>query len=682
MPSAIHRSIQRLASLALITMAHAVQADDAVVGSGHAVGCTEAALDAALGQLYPGANIPGGVISFNCGGGPVTIPITAHKSIGFGYGTTIDGGGLVTLDAGNVARHFVVTGAESRVELRNLVLINGRATADNAGSIYVGANVSLHLDNVLLRDNVAGFSGGAILTEAGSGLSLVNSVVLSNDAANGGGIAANGTVVITDSLIANNTATGEGGGLEAYFEEVTLLRTRFENNAAVDGAALLLRGGSAEITASSFSDNAASARGGGIHAYDDANVTLEDSRFERNFADRGGALSLASVDLGVGTGSSSLVGVDIDAQSTMFTDNQARLGGAAYVGGIGLFRAGRVGRLTIDGSQMSGNGAQSGGAVWNQGTFGSFSSSISGNSASQGGALYLAPNFIGPETAPETQTGSTFLIRTRVADNTASAEGGGLYANYAWPESVDAYLLGNRATRGGGMALVVGSGATLENLTLADNSAALEGGGLYVNSMLQPVQVANATLSGNVSDAGCGGNVFTVIDRSTFPTAITRVFLFDVTLAGGAALSGASICATPFTTVSYQRSVIAQASPGACFAGANAVIDSLGNNVLQGFSCPFAGSGDSAIALATSLGLDALAFNDSVAPTHMPRPGSPILDSHACPASPPGRLDQRSYPRGVDADNDGLARCDAGSVERQSTEIPGVPVGLFRDGFE
>ena len=71
---------------------------DAVVGTGTAGGCTEAALDAALAA--------GGNITFNCGSGPVTITVTSEKTIT--ADTSIDGGGVITISGGGTTRVMMV----------------------------------------------------------------------------------------------------------------------------------------------------------------------------------------------------------------------------------------------------------------------------------------------------------------------------------------------------------------------------------------------------------------------------------------------------------------------------------------------------------------------------------------------------------------------------------------------
>ena len=70
------------------------------VGSGTPGSCTEAALNAALAG--------GGTVTFNCGGGPVVIPITSTKVLS--SSTTIDGTGQqVTLDGGGTTKMFLTT---------------------------------------------------------------------------------------------------------------------------------------------------------------------------------------------------------------------------------------------------------------------------------------------------------------------------------------------------------------------------------------------------------------------------------------------------------------------------------------------------------------------------------------------------------------------------------------------
>ena len=95
-----------------------------VVGSGTPGSCTEAALNAAL--------VGGGTVSFNCGPNPVTILLSATKTIA--ANTTIDGGGLVTLDGQTHIRLFLVN-AGATLTLNNIELVNGYNATGDGGAV-------------------------------------------------------------------------------------------------------------------------------------------------------------------------------------------------------------------------------------------------------------------------------------------------------------------------------------------------------------------------------------------------------------------------------------------------------------------------------------------------------------------------------------------------------------------
>ena len=65
---------------------------DHVIGHGTPASCTSAAVVRAVAE--------GGIITFSCGPGPVTITMTATANIVHGHRIVIDGGGKVTLSGG------------------------------------------------------------------------------------------------------------------------------------------------------------------------------------------------------------------------------------------------------------------------------------------------------------------------------------------------------------------------------------------------------------------------------------------------------------------------------------------------------------------------------------------------------------------------------------------------------
>ncbi|MBK8419331.1 hypothetical protein [Candidatus Villigracilis saccharophilus] len=248
-----------------------VLADSAVVGTGSPVSCTEAALDAALVELYPGATAPGGVLSFNCGPNPHTIVVTSEKFLN--DGTVIDGGGLITLSGGNSTRIFFVS-QQARVELRHIQLINGYAAG--GGAIYMEPNLNgdytyLTLNDVTLRDNNSTSFGGAIDARHAS-LSVTNSHLTGNSSdSDGGAISLNeGVLTMINSEVLNNRTISpgaNGGGLNVLSATLDIQTTTFRNNQSQlsAGGAITLRLCNGTIANSLMDQNTAANIGGGIY---------------------------------------------------------------------------------------------------------------------------------------------------------------------------------------------------------------------------------------------------------------------------------------------------------------------------------------------------------------------------------------------------------------------------------
>jgi hypothetical protein len=200
---------------------------DAVVGTGAAGSCTEAALDSALAG--------GGNITFNCGGA-ATITVTSTK--GISADTTIDGGGVITISGGNSVGVFAVsTGVNFTVQ--NLTIANGNS-AYFGGGIYNDGTVTV--TNSTFSGNTSanpeyGGAGGGIYSGGGP-LTVTNSTFSGNSAANGvgGGIYGWGALTVTNSTFAGNSAY-EGGGIYNY-GGLTVTNSTFSGNSAAGGGGI------------------------------------------------------------------------------------------------------------------------------------------------------------------------------------------------------------------------------------------------------------------------------------------------------------------------------------------------------------------------------------------------------------------------------------------------------------
>jgi predicted outer membrane repeat protein len=307
------------AVLLAFLFASPVAADNAIVGTGHGVSCTEASLDAGLQQVVVGVQAPGGTLTFDCGAAPVTIPITTQKFIS--GQVVIDGGGRVTLDAQNLVRHFqlALDDPEGRTEvaMRDITLIRGFAAADFGGAILARSGVLLALQGVTIRDSRAGLTGGAVGIEPGATtLTIDGSTFTQNRALDGGAIATSATTIVRTSRFFGNSAdTNQGGAIQSWVEDLSVEDSDFGFNSAARGGAIYKRDARLGIRDSRFYDNLGRVDGGAIYTEEGVTTfSVALSNFDRNSAiDQGGAI---------------VAGRELQLTSVGFDGNRARTGGA------------------------------------------------------------------------------------------------------------------------------------------------------------------------------------------------------------------------------------------------------------------------------------------------------------------------------------------------------------------
>lgn len=136
----------------------------------------------------------GGTVTFNCGAAPHTITLSSYKSIG--ANTTILGGGKITLSGGGSIPHFQIFNGYA-LTLNGITLSHGSGlfgSIQNFGTLVVSDSV--------LADNVASVDGGAIDNS-------------------------NGRVDMTGVRLIRNRSVGDGGALFNDGGVVTLSAVRW-----------------------------------------------------------------------------------------------------------------------------------------------------------------------------------------------------------------------------------------------------------------------------------------------------------------------------------------------------------------------------------------------------------------------------------------------------------------------
>ncbi|MFO7678723.1 MAG: choice-of-anchor Q domain-containing protein [Chloroflexota bacterium] len=436
-----------------------LHAADAVVGTGTAASCTEAAFNTALSTVQTSG---GGTITFNCGG-EATIPFTFEKSIS--TVVTIDGANQITLNGGNSTRLFLVFGGT--LHLRNITLSNGFSNTNDGGAIT--NNGILTLDNTTIRDSrvSSNYSGGAIVNY--------------------------GPLTITNSLFEDNVG-GNGGALYLRFEAggATITNSTFRHNQTTNvtngwGGAILLWGADVTVRQSTFFENEAR-RGGAIHnLFDYAVVTLEPGNtfYNNRASDAGGALFVAG--------------------QTTIEDNTFDLNAAVNAGGAILSTV--TANLTVTQSHFHINSSLVGGGINFSGIRLIVHDNVfDGNNAnSEGGAIYISG-------------GDLDVERTQFVKNKAVGNGGAIGCFNAFMSVILSGLAYNETIAGDGGAVYSTCSLNMSNLTLSDNKAngvnsvggAIHQGGDVAAFIQYATIVDNTAVTGGGLSNGSNGSTITI----------------------------------------------------------------------------------------------------------------------------------------------------------------------------
>ena len=274
------------------------------------------------------------------------------------------------------------------------------------------------------------------------------------------------------------------------------------------------------------------------------------------------------------------------------------------------------GNASIKNSVISGN---TGSGVSNSGTLTIQNSTISGNTTpGGGGGVY---NYVG----------TVAITNSTISDNTAKSSGGGV--NNA------------RGYYGGAGSVAI------TNSTISGNAA--NHGGAVNNSVDGSVTLTNSTITGNRADGG--GGVYN--DGACFHNEVGQFFCISANLTLNNSLIAGNQATVGPEIENYASSIVTANNFN--LFGAN------GNAGVTGFS-----PGPTDIVPGVSLAqiLGPLKNNGGPTQTLALVAGSPAIDAgnpNGCQDNSGALLqtDQRGFPRNVDGNSDGTARCDIGAVE-------------------
>ena len=664
-----------------------------VVGTGTAASCTEVALNGALAG--------GGLVTFKCGGGPVTITVTGEKTLS--VNTTLDGGGTVTLSGGDLVRVLSVEFGAT-VDLRNLTIQHGRApncpgappgveglTRCGGGVFNLGA---LTVTNSTITTNDAQLGGGIL---NGGLLAVVTSVVSDNRADMGGGgiFNFNGVVALTQSTVARNQAAqGFGGGLgnasaSALPATITVTDGTFSNNRAVSGGGIangfctagfcvsgavviagtvltdnvadsagggILNFGTLALSDSSFTGNSAVVGGGGIYNWWGATATVSNTAFSRNRCTQGGPY---------GSGGAIYTAATLSVTASRFADNDAPGGGAINSEGTG-------GILSVTASSFTGNTARTGGAVAHAGTGQSSLVShctFTRNRADAGGGLWVFTSLTVADCAFSdnqatvggaiASSGLLDVVNSTLTNNAASQTGGAIDNSVGDLTLVNSTVSGNTAGEDGGGIHDLGS-VTVVATTVSGNVAAARGGGLFGWGT---VMLSNSTFVGNEAQEGGG-----VVHFRSAPCSVINSTIAQNTAPGSAGV------VSDEGTIDLANSILANGASGDCVTKNGGVALGGHNLIADATSACGLVNGVDGNLVGVDPMLETLADNGGPTQTIAVRAGSPAIDAGdalVCTRPPVNNVDQRGYTRPGTAS----INCAIGAYEYDSLGPPPVCLG-------
>lgn len=241
----------------------------------------------------------GGAI-FNRGKMEVHNTEFINNSAAYDGGAIDNVGGVIDLSESTFMRNTARHGG-AIYDTEGYITVRGTNFSDNAAESQSGGISTNHsvltINDSVFRNNSAGSRGGAIAF--GRGIAVVNrSEFLGNSAEYAGAMAIyKGSVSIRESLISDNRALRDGGGVHSGATELVMSGTTVSGNEADRGGGLYTDDGDAIILASSFDHNRSTSDGGAIWGMG-GDLEVRDSSFYGNRATgEGGGLFVGNYSM-------------------------------------------------------------------------------------------------------------------------------------------------------------------------------------------------------------------------------------------------------------------------------------------------------------------------------------------------------------------------------------------------
>ena len=450
--------------------------------------------------------------------------ITANTASEYGGGVFVFDAENASLTGGSITGNTAEYGGGVAFNLMDPaytlsgVGISGN-NATNGGGVYVDSGAALNLENISINGNSAVNNGGGLYINGGVGMTMNDGANLTgNSAARGGGayFAMASTVTLSANIeLSYNSASLSGGGLWMYRGGILNVNgtTIHDNYSGQNGGGVTIDSANtngqrgtlnmtgATVTRNSVSETASDANGAGIYVSSGGVVSITDCEFYDNHHARYGS------GLFVNTYS------NVKLINSKFYQNSVRAvnggsGGGAFVGDNSTvtITGCEVYENDYETNDVGGSGFRIGGTVTiSDTTIHHNRSSSTGGGAQFNGTL----NVVGDLTVTDNYGGSGggFYVSTLnmkggtlTVTNNNGYSGGGIYVNSAF-NTVDGgtvVVTGNQSRESGGGIYGWTLNLNLDDLLVAENTAASSGGGIFCRKL--------SMSAGTVTKNACSGS--------------------------------------------------------------------------------------------------------------------------------------------------------------------------------
>ncbi len=438
--------------------------------------------------------------------------------------------GLIQIQSHTAVTFSRVTFSDPTPRTGSILVNQGTLTLDRC---VVTGNIQKPITDNVTAQSVTFGAWGAIFNTGI--LTLQRSLVTHNTAAggnaSGGGISSSqGTLVIENSQVNDNTAVSSdqgafGGGISTTQDQVTILNSTIEGN-QVSGGSIVTSGGgiysqqsTIQMRNSTVSGNSVDARtstrggfGGGI-AVDGGNVTITGSHLSNNTIRgslvAGGALYSQNLDSSTGGAVNVTITVSVVSSNTVMGTGGALGGGLAAGSGSLTLTTTTVTHNALTSSQRNAKGG---------GIFSGAASTIDESTIADNSVTAPAVQYGALGGGIDTQ-GTLILTRTTISANSASSQqglgaGGGIFAEQTTRATdhlslANCTIVGNEAQGSPGVGGGFSSDAnpnsriSIDFCTIAGNLASTRAGGIDGDAEGTPVALTlvlkNSLVAGNLA---------------------------------------------------------------------------------------------------------------------------------------------------------------------------------------